>query len=419
MLRVAERFGVSSSYLARVFTELRVPRPAPGYWSQREFGKAPPKPDLPTARPGDQTDWSPGTAVGTAVRTVVKAIRAAKVRAIEKIDGQAQGTSPAPLEKSKGARMTPTPTRHELLIGVKPLFLKTRNIENDILRPYKRLLVDVMASAAKLDEVLDGAQALFEALNRRGFHVGFAPTGERMSRAEVELLEKPVARTYHRALWAPERPTVVYLGGTAVGLTLFEMTEEVEVVYVNGKYIPVRDLSEQQLRRYKGDHHWRSKEEHASGRVCLQAFCPFGGVKWSRRWQESKPGAFRGMVPGIVSELEALAPGLVKQVEEARLRAEEESRRWDEQQRQWRAESERLRREKNRQESRRDLMAAITFWDEARRVWDYFKSIEAELEKLPEEKAALLRERLRLGKELVGTLDPIGLLTAWKTPDER
>jgi hypothetical protein len=75
MLRVAERFGVSSSYLARVFTEMRVPRPALGYWTKHEFGKSPPKPELPPARPGDLTEWRPGTGVGTAVRTVAKATR--------------------------------------------------------------------------------------------------------------------------------------------------------------------------------------------------------------------------------------------------------------------------------------------------------------------------------------------------------
>jgi hypothetical protein len=49
MLRVVERFGVASSYVARVFTELRVPRPAQGYWARREFGKEPPRPPLPPA----------------------------------------------------------------------------------------------------------------------------------------------------------------------------------------------------------------------------------------------------------------------------------------------------------------------------------------------------------------------------------
>lgn len=408
MLRVAERFGVSSSYLSRVFTELRVPRPAPGYWTQHEFGKSPPIPMLPPARPGDLTEWSPGTSVGTAVRTVAKAIRAAKVSAVGQTGVETQAAPRAPMEKSRGGKTAAVSKRHELLTGVKPLFLKTRNVENDILRPFKRLLVDVMASEAKLDDALDAAQDLFEALNRRGFSVGFSPVGKQMPRAEVELLEMPASRNYHRAIWAPERPTVMYLGGTAIGLTLFEMTEEVEVVYVNGKYLPVRDLSAQQLRRYTGSLHWRSNKEHASGRLCLQAYCPSGRVKWSRRWQETKPGTFRGMVLSIVSELEAIAPDLARRLEEARLRAEEEQRCWEEERRQRAAEAERLRREKARQESRHDLLAAIASWDEARRVWDYFESVEAEVGRLPGEQAARVRERLRLGRELVGALDPPG-----------
>lgn len=55
MLRIGERLGISSSYMARVCTELREPRPAPGYWWQLEFGKNPTKPPLPEARPGDVT----------------------------------------------------------------------------------------------------------------------------------------------------------------------------------------------------------------------------------------------------------------------------------------------------------------------------------------------------------------------------
>jgi len=41
MLRVAARFGVSSSYMARVCTLLNVPRPERGYWSKLAVGKAP------------------------------------------------------------------------------------------------------------------------------------------------------------------------------------------------------------------------------------------------------------------------------------------------------------------------------------------------------------------------------------------
>src|SRR5690349_12425271 len=64
MLRIGERMGVSSSYMARVCSDLCVPRPPRGYWAQIEFGKTPPgKPPLPPARPGDTTAWSPGASL--------------------------------------------------------------------------------------------------------------------------------------------------------------------------------------------------------------------------------------------------------------------------------------------------------------------------------------------------------------------
>ena len=42
-------------------------------------------------------------------------------------------------------------------------------------------------------------------------------------------------------LWSPWRCTVVYIGTVAIGLTIIEMSEEVEVRYVNGKYIREQD----------------------------------------------------------------------------------------------------------------------------------------------------------------------------------
>ena len=53
MIRIAERFGVSGSYLARICALLNVPRPARGYWAKLAVGKAPVQTPLPAARPGD------------------------------------------------------------------------------------------------------------------------------------------------------------------------------------------------------------------------------------------------------------------------------------------------------------------------------------------------------------------------------
>ena len=58
MVKIAEQFDVSGSYLARVCTALRVPRPERGYWAKLAVGKAPERPTLPEEQPGDQVRWS-------------------------------------------------------------------------------------------------------------------------------------------------------------------------------------------------------------------------------------------------------------------------------------------------------------------------------------------------------------------------
>src|ERR1700733_13809995 len=58
MIKVAEKFSVSGSYMARVCSVLGVPRPERGYWAKLEVGKAPPRPALTEALPGDQLFWS-------------------------------------------------------------------------------------------------------------------------------------------------------------------------------------------------------------------------------------------------------------------------------------------------------------------------------------------------------------------------
>lgn len=57
MLKVAARFDVSSSYMARVCTRMNVPRPERGFWAKKSVGKAPDKPPLPEPQPGDELNW--------------------------------------------------------------------------------------------------------------------------------------------------------------------------------------------------------------------------------------------------------------------------------------------------------------------------------------------------------------------------
>jgi len=57
MLSIGKKFGVSSSYLARVYSRLNVPRPAPGHWSKIAAGKSTYQPPLPESEPGYEIEW--------------------------------------------------------------------------------------------------------------------------------------------------------------------------------------------------------------------------------------------------------------------------------------------------------------------------------------------------------------------------
>ncbi len=414
MLRIGERLGVSSSYMARVCTELRVPRPPRGYWAKLEFGKAPERPALPKSRPGDVTEWQPGAVIGTNEREAGR-----RGKNAVSVDDSGSST-PEKIVQRRPRENRVVERCHPLLVGVKPHFAKTRDSDTGILRPFKRLMVDILSSKEGLDAAMGAADQLFQALTARGHRVTIAPHGGQSRRAEVDLREVPRKDHYVRNAWSPERPTLVYVGEEPIGLTLFEMTEATEMQYVgNSTYVPVRSLSPAQLRRYEQSRYWTTTQERPSKRLRLQAYCPARRVTWVQQWSEAKPGQFASMVPDIVRELEAAGPMLAVQVEAARIKAEEERRKWEEEDRRRREAEARALQEKRRQEARKDLIAAIAAWDEAQVIAEYFAEVECAAQQFDGDERQRLLHRIALAKELVGNDNPLDQLLRWKAPGER
>jgi hypothetical protein len=399
MLRIGERMGVSSSYMARVCSDLRVPRPPRGYWAQIEFGKIPPeKPALPASRPGDTTTWNPGASLPSLPK-------------VRKIAAQ-------PVQGNR-SRSTKVDRGHELLIGAKSHFLKTRKSEEGLLRPFKRLLVDVVASEAQLDAALAAANDIFLALEAKGHRVTYAPPEAQMRRAQFEVRERPNKNHYYRAQWSPDRVTVVYIGQVPIGLTLFETLEDVEVMYVNGEYLPVSELSPIQLRRFQGPMYWKHHQDRVSGRFCLQAYCPHSMVTWSQQWRVQGAKELSAIAPKIVRDLEAAAPVLTTLVKEAEEKAAAMRREWEEESRRRREQEERARQVKVRQDATTELLASIEAWDRVRRVQYWLALVEREMLEIQEGERAHLLGRLAEARELIGAADALGLLKKWKSPRER
>ena len=193
MIKVAEQFKVSGSYMARVCAALRVPRPERGYWAKLAVGKAPEKPPLPEAQPGDQLSWSPDGGLQSPPRPRL----VARVRSPRR-SGFAQLVTGV----------------HGLIRDAKGYYGKGYKVaEGQHLRPYKRLLVDVTASKTGLDKALAFANDLFNALESAGHRVLISSASEQFRRKDIdEHEEQSKARRQeysygYNHLWSPWRPT--------------------------------------------------------------------------------------------------------------------------------------------------------------------------------------------------------------------
>jgi hypothetical protein len=401
MLRVAAKYSVSSSYLARVCTEMRVPRPPRGYWAQLEFGKSIQRTPLPPSEPGDIECWYRGAPIGTTRRT----------------NRAASQTAGCQAETVSVGRKAKRISLHPMLNGAKAHFLKTRAKNDELLRPFKKLLVDIVVSEGSLDRALVSANTLFLALEAKGYRVTNPPPGSHVRRPEIDVRETPPKSQAAGSLWSPDRPTVVYFGEIAVPLTLFETTEEIEVMYDKGSYFPLRDMTPDQLRK-RSAHSWTTHNRVPTGRFCLQASGPWHRVEWLRQWRETRTGQFESMIPRILRELEESLPELSEKIAEADRLATEERQRWDEAMARHDEESRLEKIERAIEKSLEDLNAAIESWNRARRVADYFDAVTAEIERLPERDRGPLMNRIKRARELLGNISPLESLKSWRTPDE-
>lgn len=403
MIKVAEKFEVSGSYLARVCTELRVPRPERGYWAKLAVGKVPQRPALPEPLPGDPLVWS-------------------------RADGLPAPVVPKP--RQPPTPRIPRPARpvvgiHGLIRGAKTHFLAGRKVDDEVhLKPYKKLLVDITASRSGLDKALDFANELFNALESAGHRVVIAPSDAQFHREHIDEKEVPPKKEprydpygYDRR-WSPFRPTVVYVDSIAFGLAVIEMTESVDMRYVNGKYIRESEYVPPKTRRYV-DHTWTTTRDLPSGRMRLVVYSPYRSVSWSATYQETKHRTLTQDIPQIVRSIEREVAPMIEKMQEAERQAEI-----------WRlerlAEEERRRQEDDRRrialsvkESREQLEQVIQAWSKVIRLEEFFRGVEDRAQPLPESERRDVLERLRLAREFVGTQDPLDFFRGWKTPLER
>jgi hypothetical protein len=401
MIKVAEKFSVSGSYMARVCSVLNVPRPERGYWAKLEVGKAPARPALPEALPGDQLFWSQeGDPPAPRVRAVTATSAPAQPRARRVVTGT-----------------------HGLIQGAKQHYERGYKVEEgQLLRPYKRQLVDVTASAAGLDKALAFANNLFNALESAGHHVCFAQSFHRPHVDEHEKIQQPKRQEYpynNSNLWRPSSSTVVYVGTISFGLAIIEMTEAVLMRYVNGKYIRDSEYKPSRMARGYADQTSATMKDVSSGRLRLAVYPPDQDISWSLSFQETMERTLTQEIAKIVESIENSTQVMSKEIIEAEQRAEVRRREWAEQSARWESERDQQQIADSNKKSREQLAQVIQSWAEVMSIEQFFKDVEERAIALPEAQRGQVLERLQLAREFIGTQDPLEFFSSWKTPGER
>lgn len=400
--KLAERFQVSDSYLARVCDSLNIPRPKAGYWIKKDAGKASPPPPLPPALAGEPTEWHPGG--GVIVRRSVPRVKQAREH------------------EAPNAR----PKTHDLIQGAMGDFLKTRRLDDwwDYLRPYRRNLVDITVSQTSLKDALAFANALFIAIEAKGHRVGLIDHGYGVWRRRAfGTGEKPVQQEEHNPndrSWAPGRLTVVQISGHLVGLALVEVATPTLLRYVgNSTYVREADYVAPKGRsRYTADT-WTTTRDCPTGRLRLVAYGPHRCVDLAEHWQENGKSRLLARLPDIVAGIEAFGARMPALVAEGDAQLERERRQYEAEERQRAIRENQRRIEESTKQSREQLDALIHRWAEIRARAEFLERLEQDITRLPESERASLEERLALARELIGATDPMPHFRAWRSPAER
>lgn len=400
MLKVAARFGVSSSYMARVCAQLNVPRPERGYWAKLAVGKAPDQPPLPEARPGDEVFW---------VRDGSSTHRPREL--------------PKPPERKLRQKISvPTliPEKHALIDGSKPLFQEGRTGWNSkYLKPRKKLLVDLAVTEAGLEKALAFANELFLALEERDHRVVIAPNAEYFRRPSVDAREVPGKGRPLDDLWTPMRSTVVYIGTVAIGLTIIEMSEQAEATYVDGEYVRLSKAPPRRRNRYFMDYDWTTTHDFPTNRLRLQAYSPYQRTDWSMQWQEKPNRTLSASIPTIIKQLEKATIEIAQQVKEGERQAELEEQRWEAMQEEWRQRDEERRIARTLADSQKELLQIIDNWAAAKRLEEFFIDAEARTRDLPDDQRKHMAERLMRARKLIDSTDALEQFGLWRAPEER
>ncbi|AOG09613.1 hypothetical protein [Agrobacterium sp. RAC06] len=399
--KIAPELGLSAPALSAICKKHDVPFPGAGYWTRKAMGLPAELLPLPVAD-DDIIDLS---------QPVKRP--------------QRQGP---PLTREPRKKRSVKPhrrSRHPFLLGVEEHFRKTRVAEEyEFLRPYKRILPDIVASESSLPRALAIANQLYLTIEEAGCKLRIATAEEKLQRIDIderenERKDRKYGRYQSGRPWGPDRATVFEIGTVPIGIAVTEMTERVTMRYLEGSYHRVDSKIIRSAKAWQLVHSYTHLQDVPSGRFKIVAYSPKSGVEWSISRQDTEQASLESMIPEFVEALQVA----VSKVQALMIAADEAA---EQRRQEWKAEWERyLRKEDKRKsaeallESQKQLVQIIEQWTKVMAVEQFFRQAENRLVDVADDRREHIETRLALARKMIGDTDPFQFLASWVAPEER
>lgn len=308
-------------------------------------------------------------------------------------------------------------TEHPILRGMESILRVAKHkTKEGYLKTNKRIIPDIFVTDACVEKAVSFANTLFRKLQREGYQVYLANDNhDPVSCPEYDLYEDATQARRFKDIRSPWKDTLTNKDGVSFGIKIFEMLVEETAIYAGGDYIRESLYTPELRNKFRYHHSWETKMDFPTGRLCLMVY---SYDRWVCRWTETKGRQLEAQIPKVLETLNNKIPELLNVRERLRKERKQRAIEWEESKKQWEIEREQSLVKEATNKSKDWIEKIIVNWSDAVRVHDFFTSVEREIAVQDDSRKAYLEERVRLAKDLIGTVDPLDFLAQWETPDE-
>lgn len=401
---IAADLKMSESHLIARCIELQIPRPLHGYWHAVAKGNPPAIPPLPPlkAHIRDSIDFQEEVTLQLPI-----------------VNEQPASGSYKPALKRRAKSSSHPAQGAKLFFASKEILLKSSVTELGFYKPTKRKLLDVNTSDTGLNIAEAFMLKFFAAAESRRFMVRLAERGDCFRRRDITFAEYGTCNYLYPALWRPSGPSIISAEGISVGFSLVEMTEEVPVKEVKGRYVRDERMINWSRGKNSAQLGYYSRRHIPSGRFRLQLYSPYESEGWHQVFSQTKTCSLISQISKIIKSAESALPVLKKEVQAKKERAEANRLRMEQQMVEYKKSEAIRKQEEAHKASVNELHVIMAKWTEDMRVEQFFTDAEKDIKRCDTALQEQLRERLRAAKEFLKRETALQRLLKWRTPEER